>query len=331
MAKRSTPVTLEGSMRVLILHGKEAFLRGVWADQMRELLEAEHGAVDVLHFDGAACAIAEVLDEVRSFGLMCAHKMVVVDQADQLVKEANRPLIERYVQSPCEGATLVLRAERWHPGKLDKLVAKVGAVIKCDAIADHQAINWALKRAPKQHGATIERDAAQLLVQRLGVDLARLDSELGKLAAGAGGDGAITRGAVVEMVGLSREEAVWSIQEDLLAGDAERAVGRLREAIEISRHPTVLVSYAFVDLARKVHAMARGIDQGDDLQSLAKTLKLWGPSRALIERAARAMGPTRASALLGACVDADAASKSGRGEPVSLLERLAIRFALSTG
>lgn len=315
-------------MRVVILHGKEAFLRGVWADQMRELLEAEHGAVDVLHFDGAGCSIAEVLDEVRSFGLMCAHKMVVVDQADQLVKEANRPLIERYAASPSEGATLVLRAERWHPGKLDKLVAKVGAVIKCDAIADHQAINWALKRAPKQHGVAIERDAAQLLVQRLGVDLARLDSELGKLAAGA--DGSITRSAVVEMVGLSREEAVWSIQEDLLVGDAQRAVGRLREAVEVSRHPTVLISYAFVDLARKVHSMARGVDQGQDVRTLAKTLKLWGPSGKLIERAARTMGPARAAGLLRACVDADAASKSGRGEPVSLLERLAIRFALET-
>jgi len=318
--------TLDASRRVVILHGKEAFLRQEYAAQLRAALETEHGQVDVVHFDGGQAEAVEVLDEVRSFGLIAAHKLVIVDQAEQLIKEATRPLFERYAESPSEGATLVLRAETWRPGRLDKRAAEVGAVIKCEHIKPAQAMNWAVKRAEKRHGATLERDAARLLVDRVGTDLARLDSELGKLGAAAGPGEPIRPALVDEMVPRTREEVVWEIQADLLGGDPELALRRVREAMDVSRHPTVLVSYALTDLARKLHAAARGLESGEHPRALAKRLKLWGAAGEAIEHTARRVSTARLGELLRACVEADAASKSGGGEPERLLERVALRF-----
>jgi len=317
----------DASCRVVLLHGPDAFLRAEHTAALVRALEATHGAVDVLHFDGNSPA-ADVLDECRSFGLMAAHKAVVVDDADQLIKESTRPLFERYAGEPSEGATLILRASRWYKGKLDTLIEQHGAIVKCDAPDETQAAAWAIKRCAKRHNGVLQKDAAALLVERVGADLGRLDSELGKLSAAAGqspcGDAVpIDRALVAEFVGVSREESAFAIQDALAHQDPEAALTNLRDAIERSRESPVLVSWACMDVARKLHALAAA---GREAPSVARTLKIWPMDRqqTLLRQAGR-LGTARTLAMLEAAVAADHAQKSGLGrDPMRTLERLAV-------
>jgi DNA polymerase III delta subunit len=142
--------------RVVLLHGANTFLAAEYTTQLKDKLQAAHGALDVLHFDGKEHKLADVLDECRSFGLMQQHKMVVVDSAEELVKEDNRPLVERYAEQPTEGATLVLRATKWYKGKLDDKIAAVGIMVECGDIGEAMARTWAIRRALK---LAVEADA----------------------------------------------------------------------------------------------------------------------------------------------------------------------------
>lgn len=312
--------------RIVVLHGKDAFLRAEYTASLRRALEEARGAVDTLRYEGAA-EVADVLDECRSFGLMQQHKLVVVDDADQFVKDSARPLLERYAEHPAEDATLVLRAERWNKGKLDKLIEAVGVIRKCDAPTEGQAAAWAQHRAQVRHGAEIGQDAARALVARVGADLGRIDAELAKLAAAAGKNGKITPELVGEFVGVSREEEVWGMQAALLGATPEAALGHLRELIEVSRQPTVLISYALCDLARKLHLATVGLRAGENPGAIGKTLKLWGPSQDAVMRAARGADPSATMALLDAALEADVAQKTGLGDPERHLERVVLRFA----
>lgn len=323
--------TLGPECRVVVLHGEETLLRALYTQQLRDALAAAHGEIDTVTFDGLSTPAAEILDECRSFGLLAAHKMVVVDNAADAVKEDARPLFERYAQSAAEGhaenATLVLRGPTWRAGNLDKIIAKAGAVIACEPLAPDRAVAWTLARAKKEHGATIDRDAASLLVERVGVGLSRLDTELGKLAAAAGGASPlISRDLVAEFVGQSREEEVWGIQATLLEGDAARALEHLRRVLDISRQPTVLVSYALVDLSRKLHGASRGLRQGMSPWDIARPLRLWGPSKDAITDAARRTDPARALRAFRFCVEADVRQKSGLGDAERTLERMVLRL-----
>lgn len=324
---------LDAGCRIAVLHGEESLLRALYTRQLQDALVAAHGEVDTVQFDGAATPAGDILDECRSFGLMAPHKLVIVDNADQGVKgEEARRLYERYAQSAIDGhadnATLVLRSDTWRAGNLDKLVARVGVVMACEPLVPDKAAGWAVARAKKEHGATLERDAAALLVERVGVSLAKLDSELGKLsAAGGGTDPTITRDLVVQFVGRSREEEVWGIQSTMLGHDPERALAHLRSVLDVSRQPPTLVSYALVDLSRKVHGAARGMRQGMSAWDLARPLRLWGPSKDAILDAARNLSPARAMELMRFCIDADARQKTGRGEQVRTLERMAVRLS----
>ena len=98
---------------------------------------------------------------------------------------------------------------------LDKLIEKVGLIIKCDEPNEGQAAAWCVARAEKRHSASIDRDAATLLVDRIGANLTRLDTEINKLLAAAVGEPPrIDRKLVEEMVGRSREEEAWGAVAD---------------------------------------------------------------------------------------------------------------------
>ena len=53
-------------------------------EALRGALEAEHGEVDTIQFDGQKASLADVLDELRSLALLQRHKLVVVGHRGSL-------------------------------------------------------------------------------------------------------------------------------------------------------------------------------------------------------------------------------------------------------
>lgn len=354
----------DAGTRVLVLHGKERFLSDQYLRTLRDALLKAHGegGVDTVRFDGASGGriVADILDELRSFGLMQQYKIVLVDNADALLKaddedapppppatkgkkrapapQTARELLENYCQDPSQSATLVLRATTWRPGNLDKAVLALpknaGLVIKCEPPDEGKALSWARKRCESRHNSRIDEDAARLLISAVGADLGRIDNELEKLALAAGGAGEpITADLVQTMVGMTREEEFWSIQNELLSGEARAALTQLRQLLEVSRHDPVPIGFSYTDLARKVHSAASGLREGVNPVKIIASLRLWGPRKDemvdAIMGAAKSLGPAGAADLLRACIQTDQANKSGLGDPVRNLERLTVRFSMS--
>jgi DNA polymerase-3 subunit delta len=330
VAKKSSSATavLDASTRIAVLVGAEHFLLTENTAQLKERLTEELGEVETIHFDGATAPLAEVLDECRTVGLLQQHKMVVVDAADQFVKEGNRALMERYAEHPSASATLVLRCGKWNAGKLDKLIEKVGLIKKCESVSEEKARAWAAARVVKRYGTSIEPEAAELLVERLGADLGRIDTELAKLAVSGGREGGkaapITREAVAELVGVTREEEAWDVQATVLValreGNPEAALKQLRLTLENSRESPVFLSFVMMDLARKLHLVGRGIQAGGRPFDVARQLRLWGKAVEAMLEAAKHVTPERAAAMLRLAVACDVKQKSGVGEGDRILE-----------
>ena len=328
-AKKGSSALPDATARVVVLHGKDDYLRSLHTDRLVGLLRDAHGDLDTLRYDGNSDRPADILDECRSFDLMMRPKVVIVDDAEKVVKDSARALFERYAESPPESATLILRSGAWRPGNLDKLIKKVGAIVKCDTLSPGEAVQWAAGRAVKRHEATIEPAAAVALIERLGCNLGRIDSELAKLAAAAAADGdpvTITTKHVSDLVGRTREEEVWAIQSRLLAGP-EEALGAVREALGPWRQPPVMVMYACVDLLRKVHGASKLAAQGEPPQQISKSLKLWGDSQRAVMGAARQIKPDAAAAALRRVIGLDRDAKSGTIRPEIAPELAAMEFA----
>ena len=182
-----------------------------------------------------------------------------------------------------------------------------------------------MRRCEKRHGTTIETDAAAALVDRIGPLLDRLDAELGKLAAFVGPDRPVTVADVGQLIGLSREQEAWAIQSAIGSGDPARALRTLRELLEISRQPEVLVGWAAMDLIRKLHAAGQLLEQGLPPGAVAKELRLWPPeARSMVLDLAGRHGAVKLAQLPRDAVEADWRTKRGIGGGQRNLETLVV-------
>jgi DNA polymerase III subunit delta len=333
VAKRSSrpsPAALTADVRLALVHGEDRFLQQLYIDALADALTKAHGEIETVKVDGATQDAAAALDEARSFGLMTSHRLVVVDNAaDLLGRDGVRPMFERYAEAPSDAATLVLRSDTWRPGKLDKIVAAASHAlnIKCDAMSDAEARAWSIKRAQKRYGVGFDTHAATQLVELAGADLGRLDAEIAKLAASVGEGGTITRDVVSRMIGLSREEKAWTLQDPILRGDAEAALTKLHELLTVSREPPILLRRALIDLAKKLHAVARAAADGGNPAKPGESIRFWGPSGRATQQAGGRLDPANALRLYERAVDADHRAKTGRGDEVRTLETLALDLA----
>jgi DNA polymerase III delta subunit len=209
-------------------------------------------------------------------------------------------------------------------------VLQVGVVMKLEPPSPAEAMQWAIGRAKKRHNAVVMPAAAGVLIDAVGPDLGRIDSELAKLALASPG-APITPEHVRDLVGVTREEEMWSIQRVVASGDTPAALERLRDLLEVSRVDPVPLTWAFIDLARKIHGVVRGVRQGENPGQLSRQYKLWPPMSDTVFAAAKRLTPEAAAGLLQAAIDADHKQKTSAGDAVRILEALALRFTSAIG
>jgi len=342
MARRASPTRTapDAKTRICVLYGTEAMVLRLHFEALRAALEAEHGEVDTIQFEGQNAPLADVLDELRSLALLQRHKLVVVDAADRFIT-AHREAMHRYAQNPVDQATLVLRSERWNRGKLDRAIEEVGCIIKCDPLPPARAQSWLIERSRDQYQRTLTPRAAGLLIDRLGCGLTKLDSELAKLTAMVGADESIESEHVDQVVGRSSDEQAWAVQEAVLTsfsragvpsrvaeggrGSSRQSAGgvvieKIHELVDQSGQPDVLVAYFVADLIRKVHLGLMMKRRGCGDQQIAGRFKLWGQRRGLFLGFLNRLNEQQAGRLFDQMIRYDARAKSGRGRPVRNLE-----------
>ena len=317
----SPPLPIDAGM--IVLYGPDEMVKRLRLDQLREALEMVHGPIEPQKFDGRVVGLSGILDELREYALMQSYKLVVVDEAEHFVK-SNRAALERYACQPVDHATLILRARTWHKGNLDKLIAKVGAVVKCEPPAPAQAQAWLIQRAKAKLQRALEPAAARLLIDRLGLDLSRLANELEKIALMVKADQLINRKLVEQVVGQSSDEQAWVVQEAVLAalvqGSPARAIEKIHELVGLAGQAEVLVTFFVADLFRKLHVGTLMRRQGVHDKQIAQHLRLWGPKVQLFTSALDRLDSARAGELFQRALIADERAKSGLGRPVRNLE-----------
>lgn len=317
-------------MRLVVLYGPDEMGKREKLHELRDALQEAHGEVETFSFDGKTVGLADVFDELRSYSLMQTYKLVVVDEADPFVK-THREALERYADSPVDTATLLLRPNTWHRGKLDKGIEKIGAIIKCDPMSPSDAKNWLTKRAREVHGRKLAPAAAEALISRLGTDMMRLDSEVAKLALMVDEKASIEASLVEQVVGRSNEEHSWVVQDAILQGlsrgSAKGAIAKIHELVDLGGQPEVLVTYFVADLVRKLNVGLMLKRSGEAEGQIAKQFKFWGPKQKPFIDVLRRIDGRKAGRFFDQLMQADAGAKSGLGTSMRNLECVCVRLA----
>ncbi len=304
---------------VVALVGADSFLQLQFlADVLREA-GRDPQRVDM---DGDRADLASVLDEVRCFAMFGGRKVVVVNPADPFVTKY-REQLEDYVAAPSDGATLVLRlAAMQTTTRLYKAIAKSGRVEKCEPPKD--LARWIIDRGKVAHGLAVQPDAARVLADHVGDDLAKLDNELAKLALTVDG-GTVKPEDVAAGVAFQREQQLSEMVNALAAGRTADAVRRWRRLLTTdssAEFRAVTWLGMWLTNVRRAVALRRS---GTPAAAIPQQLRIWpremqGP----FMETALALGDAGSGRAIDLLAEVDRQSKSGVGDAAANVERFLI-------
>ena len=195
----------------------------------------------------------DVLAEVATMAMFGGQRLVVVEEADELVSRY-RAELEDYVARPCASGILTLEmttGKAWSSGtRLYKAVAADGLAIDCNVPAAAQLARWLGGWARQTHRVELSPAAAEMLIESIGPELGLIDQELAKLALAAGIDGKITPEMVRRMVGTWRTKTTWDMLDAALDGNVGQAIEQLDRLLASGENPVGLLAQISASLRR---------------------------------------------------------------------------------
>lgn len=221
MAKSGTTDTLLPAYAAI---GDDALKRDTVAKRLRSRLDKMGDmSFNYEEFDGEQALGGEIVSACNTIPFASPMRMVRVKSADKL-KKADSEAIVFYLGNPSETTVLLLEAEKLAKStRLYKAVAACGAnaVIEC-SVPKKDQLPRLVRSMAVSHGITLTDGAARLLVDLVGEDTVRIDSELSKIALSHEGSDAVNEHEVSSMVSRTTEVKPWDFLDALCARNEKR-------------------------------------------------------------------------------------------------------------
>lgn len=298
--------------RVILVTGKEEFLGARTVDDVKAAVR-EHDAEAEFSDAAAADLTLASLGEMAAPSLFSAVRCVVVRGLENLPDESVDGLLA-YAGAPADDVALVLvhGGGQKGSGVLTKLR-------KLPPVTEHKSGDLKPSDFPafvanevRRHGATLDRDAADVLIEAIGRDLRSLAGAASQLANDFPGE-RIGESQVKRYFGGRAEAKSFAVADAAFAGRGQVALEELRWALDAGT-AAVLITSAFAGSARglaRLVSAPRGMRDADlarevgvppwKLRSLRDQARGW--SEAGLSRAIRAVAQADAD-IKGAASDA---------------------------
>lgn len=197
--------------------------------RLKKRAEGDFEAFNLEELEAANIAEApQLLSSLNALPFGADQRIVIVRDAEKLQKPVSEAVI-KYLEAPNEQCVLCLVATTLAKStRLYKAVAKVDkkAVIDCAAPAKRDLVPYVQKIAAA-HGASIDFDAAQELVERSGDSTQMLDNQMVGLVNLLGGAGHINRQLVCDNVARIAEVKPWEFLDLLCSRNTNKSLEAL--------------------------------------------------------------------------------------------------------
>lgn len=275
---------------------------------------------------GIRMTTAMAIDNANQLPMMSARRITVIRDFDK-VKEEELDLVLNYLKNPSPTTTMVFRAVSLDQRrKITAALMKACTVVNFERLTDAQAKRYA-EEFLRRRGCRIEPMALDHLIALLGTGVARLVSELEKLAAYAEG-GFVNDSAIQELVPRVREHTGFELWDAVMDRDRKRAMRYIKRMLDDRAEPVMLVG-SLAGLYRRLLVAKELIARRAPFEEIAKATgqyggraKIWNEKIARIRREDLIHGLRRIA-------EVDLAIKSSEATPRLQLEFLIAELTLA--
>ncbi len=329
----------------ILLLGADAYLRELCRNKLVEAFVSEAARDWAVHrFSLRDTEIERVLRQAQTLPMLAERQLIFVadlGRAEGWGEESREAFLEAlagYFSNPAPFTVLVFEAEALDQRmKLAKFFAEQTLVVSAELPGDDRrggdkqklkvAVALALEMA-RECGVEIERPAAERLADVLECDLARIRTELEKLACYAGDKQNITTADVDALVISARSYEVWRLAGSLAEGRRAEALTVLENLLRHGESAPGIVA-ALAWMYRKLLEAQQLSPQWNKWQ-LAGKLRMNADAAELAHKHARRVPRERLLDGLVALYEADNRLKSGAHDGRAILEFLLARLITKT-
>jgi len=316
---------------IYVLAGKEEASVNVQCKKLLDqLLEPEQRATGLFNVEPARLAVSDVLDELRTLPFLTERRVVLIKGADDFVSQ-NRQSLEKYFDNPSATGVLVLTVTSWPATtRLAKKLSRVGKLISVTAPKRGQLPYRLIEYSSDVHDKNLTRTAAELLIELSGDNIARLYSEIDKLALFAHTEKTIKPSHVESLIGHNRLFNCFAVIDSVIAGNVGCAVNRLRKMFAEDRTAEFTVVGAFAFHFRRMFGAKVLLEKGVGAGEIAGRMRIWSNKERFFAEL-RQMSLRQIGENLERLASVDYAIKTGRTKARVAMEQLIFDMAAGPG
>ena len=198
----------------------------------RQLITDDNSDFNLETFDAKSSSLNQWIGSVKTLSFLGGTKLVIVRNLHEVfskqkdleedLEELNLQALIDYAKTPLAEACLVITADKVDRRlKLIKTLTELKSAVCCEPpdpknyAEKKRLLTWIQARA-KESGYSISKNAAESLVNRVGNRPGILAQELEKLLVYAGKNKSISESDITEVIGETKQEIVWDLNEALM-------------------------------------------------------------------------------------------------------------------
>ena len=312
---------------VYFLMGEEAYYIDAISNFIEStILSEEEKGFNQMVLYGRDVSIDDIVSHAKRYPMMAELQVIIVKEAQDLSRTIEG--LVAYVENP-QPTTVLVFCYKYKTldkrKKLSKTMAKNAVLFESKKLYENQVPDW-IRRVLSGRGHTITPKAAQMLVEFLGNDLAKINNELQKLQLIMQPGEQITPQLIEENIGISKDFNNFELQKAIGEKNVKRAFAIMQYFHQNpKKNPlvmTVALLYGFFAKLLKYHSLS---NKGD----AAKVLKVSPYFVKDYQVAARNYPMKKVSAIISSIRDIDMKSKGVGASNLSqadLLKELLIKI-----
>jgi DNA polymerase III subunit delta len=316
----------------LIAGGDQAKI-GAALSRLRARAEREGGAGALESFgpaDGRGAPDAEALiAALPAMSLIDSRRYLVADRVERWSQSQVQRVAGSLADVPSDTTVVLVSRER-APRKLAEAVERCGGqLLTFEPPKARQLPRWVVAEA-EARGFTLERDAARLLVDRLGERTARLASELDRLALWAGPRGEVSVADLDAMVADTSEAMIWSLADAVVERRRADALASAEQLAAQGESVSYLIYGVAGRLRRAIRAVAE-LEAGRPAREIERELGMSPYAARMLLRSVRDASLPELKAATRAMADLEWWTRGGSSYPDDVALALAVGRAAGGG
>jgi DNA polymerase III subunit delta len=267
---------------------------------------------------------------LQTMCLTTERRYLLADGVECWTAKRAEPLIEAMASLPPELTLVLVARERPPKARAPKGLAEAvkkagGEVLGYASPKARDLPGWLLSEA-KRRQFDLDRDAAALLVERLGESTVRLSNELDRLALWAAPGERVVRSDLEAMISDTSEEVAWALSDALVERDRAAALGAAERLAGQGESVTGLV-YQAAKRLREANIALEALESGRRSKEVEKELPMHPYAAKMLLRRLRDASSDELRAGTCAIADLEWWTRGGSDYPEPVALTLALRRA----